>query len=319
MPSVPRHPSTLPPLPHGATARRVDWLLLPPTTRRFVEQRLGSPVADAESMGAGFTPGLAAVLTLRDGRRVFLKAANTKAQRPFADCLADEVRVLRALPRGLPTTRLLWSAEHDLWRLLVLEYVEGVNPQRPWRADDLDACLDSLEVIADRLTPPPLRLRTFAEDFADCLRGWEHVRRTAPQWPHLEEAAALAARFAEVTAGGSTVHTDVRDDNLLLAADRGAVLCDWNWPVVGAAWIDTVLLLIGAHGDGIDVEGPMARRRLVRHVPQGHVDVLLALLAGYFLERRDQPTPHSSPHLRRHQDWYAEAAWDWLARRRGWR
>jgi hypothetical protein len=48
------------------------------------------------------------------------------------------------------------------------------------------------------------------------------------------------------------------------------------------------------------------------------VDVLLALLAGYFLERRDQPAPHTSPFLRRHQDWCAEVTWAWLAGRRGW-
>jgi hypothetical protein len=28
--------------------------------------------------------------------------------------------------------------------------------------------------------------------------------------------------------------------------------------------------------------------------------------------------PNSSPYLRRHQSWYAEASWAWLARRRSW-
>ena len=42
---------------------------------------------------------------------------------------------------------------------------------------DLDACLDTLERLAPILTPPPLELGTFAEDFADFLTGWDHVGR----------------------------------------------------------------------------------------------------------------------------------------------
>ena len=115
------------------------------------------------------------------------------------------------------------------------------------------------------------------------------------------------------------MHTDARDDNfLVLAPDGRAMLCDWNWPTVGAAWIDTICLLIAAHGDGVDVESILPTRRLTRAVEPASIDALLALLCGYFLDRRMQPTPNSSPHLRTHQSWYAEVTWDWLARRRGW-
>jgi hypothetical protein len=285
--------------------------------RSLIAQRLGSPVVSAESAGAGFTPGFASVLTCEDGSRHFVKAASKKAQRVFADCYREEARKLRALPSGLPVPRLLWSHEDDLWVVHELEYVEGANPARPWRRSDLDACLDSLEVLADKLTPPPLRLDTFADDFAACLSGWDHMRRVAPELPHLEEAAALAARFEEATAGDTLVHTDGRDDNFLVAGDR-AMLCDWNWPVVGARWIDTVVLLIAAHGDGLDADAILAERRLTRDVDPEHVDAFLALIAGYFFERRDDPVPSSSPYLRLHQDWYAEATWSWLGKRRGW-
>ena len=51
------------------------------------------------------------------------------------------------------------------------------------------------------------------------------ARHAGPELPHLDEAAALAATFAEVTVGSTLVHTDVRDDNLLLADGRpGAAL-----------------------------------------------------------------------------------------------
>ncbi len=305
------------PIPHGRTARRLEWPLLPKPVRAMVEQRIGSRVVSAASSGAGYTPGLASVLTCADGSRHFVKAASKRAQRPFADAYREEIRRLRALPAGLPVPRLLWSNEDELWVVLELEYVDGANPARPWRADELDACLDTLEVLADALTPPPMRLATFRDEFEECLAGWSHVRRVDARRPHLQEAAALAAGFRDATAGRALVHTDARDDNFVLAGGR-ALLGGWSLPVAGAAWIDTVSLLISAHGDGLDADGLLARRRLTCEVPAEDVDTLLALLAGYFLERRDQPAPNSSPYLRVHQSWYAEATWSWLAARRGW-
>ena len=313
----PRDPATLEPVPHGRTARRVDWLLLPPAVRRLVEERFSTSVVAAHSAGSGYTPGCASVLVGADGRRMFLKAASRKAQRPFADAYAEEVRKLRALPAGLPVPRLLWSHQDDLWVLFGLEHIDGANPARPWTSTQLDLCLDTLELLADRLTPAPLPLDTFAHDVGSFLDGWTHVRRTAPHWPHLDEARGLASDMVRRAVGDSLVHTDARDDNFLITPGR-AYLCDWNFPVLGPAWLDTVLLLVQAHGDGLDAEARLAERTLTRDVEPDLVDGLLALVCGYFLERRDQPVPPSSPYLRRHQDWSAQVTWDWLARRRGW-
>jgi aminoglycoside phosphotransferase (APT) family kinase protein len=286
--------------------------------RRMVEDRFGTGVVQARSAGSGYTPGCASVLTGADGRRIFLKAASRRAQRPFAEAYALEARRLRELPDGLPVPRLLWSHEDDLWVVLAQEYVDGANPVRPWDPSQLDLCLDGLEVVAAGPTPPTVRLNTFAHDFADFPACWDFVRGTAPEWPHLDEAAALAGHCEQATAGDRLVHTDARDDNFLVTPDGVVYLCDWNFPVVGAAWIDTVCLLMSAFGDGVDVDAVLAQRPLTRDVDPEHVDVLLALLCGYFLERRVQPAPYSSPHLRDHQDWYAEVSWAWLARRRGW-
>jgi hypothetical protein len=304
-------------IPYGRTARRLEWPLLPPMVRSMIARRLGSRVVSAESAGAGFTPGFASVLTCEDGSRHFVKAASRKAQRTFAEAYSEEARKLRSLPPGLPVPRLLWSHEDDLWVVLEVEYVDATHPARPWRPAELDMCLDALEVLARRLTPPPMPLATFAADFAECLTGWDHLRRVAPNHPHLDEAERLAGRYVEATAGSTLVHTDARDDNLLLAGGR-VLLCDWNWPVVGAAWIDTVTLLISAHGDGVDCDAVLAERPLTREVDPDDVDAFLALMAGFFFERRDQPTPNSSPYLRAHQSWYAEATWSWLSWRRGW-
>lgn len=307
------------PAPPGRTARRLEWEFLPAPLRTYVERRCGSPVVSAESQGAGFTPGFASVLTCEDGSKHFVKAASVKAQRLFADSYREEARKLAALPGTVPAARLLWLLDDD-WVVLGLQHVEARNPGRPWRRADLDACLDACETVADELTPAPegMALDPFAAEFASFLDAWDHVRTTQPALPHLEEAAALAARYAEVTAGDTVVHTDLRDDNFLLDGDGLAWICDWNWPVRGAAWLDSLFTLIGPRGDGLDVDPVIAERRLLRDVPPDHLDSALALVTGYFFKQRDEPVPPTSPHLRDHQSWQGDVCWAWLCERRGW-
>lgn len=310
-------PSTV---PTGKTARRLEWPHLPPHIRATVEQRCGSPVVDAASQSTGFTPGFASVLTCADASRHFVKAASVKAQRAFAAAYREEASKLSRLPPAAPAPRLLWLHDADDWVVLGIEHVTARHPARPWRADDLDACLATLTEAAAVLTPAPadLALDDFATEFAGWPAYWDDVRSAHPDLANADEAAALATRFAEVTAGETVVHTDVRDDNVLLCRDGRVLLCDWNWPVAGAAWLDSVFALIGPRGDGLDVEAVLAAHPLTAGVPAEHVDIVLALVTGYFLKSADDPVPPTSPHLRDHQRWQGEVCWDWLSQRRGW-
>lgn len=314
------HPSLagIPRAAYNRTARRLEWDMLPPALRDEISRRLGSPVEHASSQGGGFTPGFASVLTCADGSKHFVKAANTVAQKMFADSYREEIRKIRALPPGLPAPRLLWSQDAD-WVVLELAYVDGALPERPWSPTQLAGVLDALEVVADALTPPPdgLELDTFAAEIGAEASAWDYVRRALPDLPHLAEATALAARSHELV-GSTVVHTDVREDNLLVGRDEQIWICDWNWPVLGPAWIDTACVLISVFADGIDTEPIISERALVRDVDPDHIDILLALLAGYFFRQRDLPVPNSSPSIRLHQNWYAEATWAWLCDRRGW-
>ncbi|GAA1153935.1 phosphotransferase [Nocardioides aquiterrae] len=317
----PRLPTTI---PHGRTARRLEWPHLPPHLRALIERRCGSPVASAQSQGAGFTPGFASVLTCEDGTRHFVKAASQKAQRMFADAYREEARKLAALPADAPAPRLLWTHDADDWMVLGIEYVESRQPRRPWRAEDLDRCLGMTAAAAEMLTPAAreLALPSFGEEYADWPAYWDTLRAAPPDLPglaeHLDEAAALAARFAGVTAGSTVVHMDIRDDNILLTADGRVLLCDWNFPVEGAAWLDTMVLMIGPRGDGHDVDALLAAHPITRDVPAESVDVVLALVTGYFLASARQPVPPTSPYVRDAQRWQGQVCWDWLAERRGW-
>ncbi|MGZ5406025.1 MAG: phosphotransferase, partial [Nocardioides sp.] len=228
--------------PIADTARRLEWHVLPRPLRDLIERRCGSPVVSAHTRNRGFTPGFASVLECEDGSRHFVKAASLRAQGTFAHAYREEARTLQALPEELPAPRLLWSYDGE-WVALGIEHVDGRHPLRPWTDGDLDACLDALETVADRLTPAPevLELDPAAIEFAPFLLNWDDVRAARPDLPHLDEAVALAELYADVVAGDSVVHTDVRDDNVLIDTDGRAWFCDWNWPVVGAAWLDSLL------------------------------------------------------------------------------
>ncbi|WP_307827728.1 phosphotransferase [Nocardioides sp. SYSU D00038] len=306
------------PVPAGRTARRLEWVHLPPHLRSVVEERCGSPVVAATSCTGGFTPGFASALTCADGSRHFVKAASVQAQRMFADAYREEARKLAALPPETPAPRLLWTHDGD-WVALGTELVEGTAPARPWREDQLAAALDLLARTARVLTPGPpgLALDPFSTEFATWPDLWERMDALYPS-PRNADAAALAARFAEVVDGDTVVHTDVRDDNLVVRADGSMVLCDWNWPVRGAAWLDSLLLLIGPRGDGLDVERVLAEHPTFASVTAEQVDIVLALVIPYFLTSGAQPRPPTSPYIRAHQTWQGDVLWDWLCERRGW-
>jgi aminoglycoside phosphotransferase (APT) family kinase protein len=238
----------------------------------------------------------------------------------FADAYREEASKLAALPSAAPAPRLLWNLEVDDWFVLSTEYVDARPPRRPWRDHELRLCLDMLIAAAAVLTPPPpeLELPPASEEMAGWPAYWDQVRAARPGLPHLEEAAALAARHVEVMAGTTLVHTDVRDDNLLLTTDGRALLCDWNWPMLGAAWLDSLFLLIGPRGDGIDVEQAIGRHPLLSGVPAEEIDIVLALVTGYFLKSAGDPVPPTSPFIREAQRWQGEVCWEWLCERRGW-
>lgn len=319
--SGPQDLATVEAVPHGRTARRLEWVHLPPQVRALVERRLGSPVVRAESQGSGFTPGLASRLTAEDGTRLFVKAASRKAQAPFAEAYAEEARKIALLPEDVPAPRLLWSHDDDLWVVLAFECVEGHPPRRPWRASELHACLDTLARTAEATRPalPSLGLKPLTEELPGLVTGWEHVARTDPAWPHLQDVEALVAEHALDPGTDAFVHSDARDDNFLLTADGSALLCDWNWPALGPTWLDAVWLLVSAHGDGLDADAVLAGHPLTRDADPDQVDAWLAMLCGFMLEARDRPVPPTSPYLRVHSRWWSEAAWSWLADRRGWR
>ncbi len=317
LPFVPVGTAALSAVPHGHTAVRLGWRFLPADVRALVEGHLGGPVTDATSQDGGFTPGFASVLTTDDGQRAFVKAASKAAQPEIAASYAEEARKLAILGDTIPAPRLDWVHEDDAWVVLGFEALVARQPRRPWRPDELARALDLAEAIAAATAdvPAELALKPLVEDVPGLITGWSAVPE---EWPHRDEAAELAARMEALSEAGRFVHCDLRDDNVLFVDDGRTLACDWNWPGLGPVWQDTVDLLISAHGDGLDVDPLLATRSLTRGADPDDIDAWIAAICGFMLSARGRPAPRSSPHLRTHSDWYAEAAWSWLARRRGW-
>src|SRR5674476_1387581 len=70
----------------------------------------------------------------------------------------------------------------------------------------------------------------------------------------VEDLAALESDWAELAAGHTAVHFDMREDNLLITDDGQVLVCDWSWLALAAPWVDLVGLLVSVHGDGLDAE-----------------------------------------------------------------
>jgi hypothetical protein len=312
-------------VPVRATARRRRWESLPGGVRSAIEERAGSPVQAATTTGTGFTAGFASKLELASGESIFVKAASTADDRlhgwPMSNAYRVEARNLAALSPAVGAIPLLWILEladaDDTWVVLGFPYVAGQPPRRPWRVDELRRVTDRLAAVAPALEQPPpgLDLEPFALAHAE-FPGWiERVRERDGDSGWLAEVSRLAEESVVRCRGTAVAHLDLRDDNLLLGDDGQVWICDWNWPMLAAPWLDLVTVLIAAYGDGLDVESVLIRHPLTRDVEPRSIDAWLANLWLYFTTRMEQEVPHGSPHLRDHQAWYAEVTRRWLAQR----
>jgi aminoglycoside phosphotransferase (APT) family kinase protein len=318
------HPPLPLTVPVGRSARRPQWADLPPAVRGRLEVGLGSKVVEAHSQDSGFTPGFASRLRLADGRRLFVKAADD--QRDWlVSSYRDEAAKRRLIPDAVPAPALQQVIDEPVgdrgWVLLVFDDVEGRPPGRPWRLDEARSALRTAVALAELLTPPPTGWAwgALADVFFPDQPDWASLIGREGWTAHLDDLVELAERRGELLAGNTLGHSDLRDDNLILTNDGRFSVCDWNWPTVGPRWADAVCLAISIYGDGLDAEALLTETALFGPEDRDAVDCLLAVLTGYLLLWSAKPRSPTSPYLRAHQAWYAEATGAWLKERRGWR
>lgn len=310
-----------------AAGVRIGWADVPAHVQLEIARIVGSPIVSTESQVGGFSPGAAERLVGADGRRAFVKAANTSLNEFTPDIYRREIAITAGLPATAPATTLLGSFDDGDWVALVLADVEGRHPVTPWVAAEIVAVLETLQRLADELTPVPAGLvvpRT-EDELRNEFGGFD--RLLVEPWAalptlavdHLEELRALAIAGIDACHGESLVHLDIRADNMLVRPDGSVVLVDWPWACRGAAWIDSLSLLlnVGLYG-GHDVEALITTSPVFRSADPELVTAFLAGLAAYVLDVARQPAPPGLPTVRAFQLAQGEVILGWLARRLGW-
>ncbi|MCB7138019.1 phosphotransferase [Cellulosimicrobium marinum] len=320
---------------------RLRWEDLPVELRREVEAVAGARVVESTSVASGFSPGLASVVELDDGQRLFVKAARS-ADAPFAaDLHRAEARIATRLPREIPAPRFAWGHGDGDWIVLAFEVVDGHVPATPWDPDELDRVLALLSVLAAAPGARRLRLPPTGPDFANMSTGWRSLvddpdpgLADLVPWAarHLPELAEAERSTLVACEGEAFVHGDLRADNVLLTPDR-AYLVDWPYASRGAPWLDLAMFLPSvvmqgvtgvvepvtpsaddarrAHG-GAWAAATFAAHPLGRDVHPADLRAVVAGVAGYFLHSARQPAPPDIPNLRAFQRAQGVAAVAWL-------
>lgn len=320
-------------LDYRHTSVRPAFAALPPDVREGIATVAGSAVEVAfPPVTTGFTGAYAGLLALRDGRRVFAKAAGPAA--PFAlQAIPREARVLGMLAGRVTAPELVGAAAAGDWHLVVLEAIDGDMPGVPWTQRDAEAAHAACLELA-QLDPPVVAGVTDASLAVDVgadaasLACLDELASGARSWPdgipplpsaRAAEVAALGRLASEALIGDRLVHSDLRPDNMLITRQGRARLVDWNWVARGPAWCDFVgLLPLMAH-HGLDVDAMVGRSPLLAGVDPEAVDAFLAVIVGYMVDACVQPTfPGSLSAVRDHQRHMARTFLALLGARRGW-
>ena len=320
-------------LDYRHTSTRPAFADLPASVRAGIEAAAGSAVEVAfPSVTTGFTGAYAGLLALRDGRRVFAKAAGPAA--PVAQqAIPREAGILERLGGRLTAPELVGAATVDDWSLIVIEAIDGHLPGLPWTPSDADATHTAcLELAAlDPASVAELTHTSLAVDVGGdpvALACLDELASGARPWPdgipplrpaQARELARLGELAEQALAGDRLVHCDLRPDNLLVTPAGRARALDWNWVTRGPAWCDWVSLLPLMAHQGLDVAQLSARSPLLEGVDDEAVDAFLAILVGYLADACRQPTiPGSRSAVRAHQRFMALTFIELVASRRGW-
>lgn len=312
------------------TRRRPTWPQLPAPVRAAVEARLGGHAVAWTSNDSGYSNGLASVLELAGGDRVFVKAVG--GENDFTRWLyREEARRVALLPAGVPMPAFRWWATFEdvpdgPWEVLAFDAAPGRPPRMPWLDDELAAVVRLASRIAEHTVPEGV-LPEAADELASGLH-WEALAADPPQgldtydpWvaANLDRLATVAAGAPDAARGGSLLHGDLRGDNALVhagAAVTDAVAVDWPGAVRGNVLCDLVGMLPSVRLEGgPEPEDVLAAHPLPRDTDPQAVDAWVALLTGYFVSASLAPPPPGVPHVRQFQRAQAEVCVPWLRRR----
>jgi hypothetical protein len=290
--------------------------------KRGIEERIGSSVVEAVTQPGGFSPGLAARVRTRDGRRCFVKAVSELANPDTPGLHRREAVVVAALPPEAAVPRLLWTYDDGGWVALGFEDVDGHMPAQPWRGDELRMVVDGLHRLHNVLTPSPIVSPTASDAFATHITGWSEMKATrAPldTWSarHLDRLVDLEAEAPAAATGATLLSFDVRADNILIAGDE-VFFVDWPWARIGAPFVEWVGFAPSVHMQGGPKPDDLLNMVPIDTVDDDAVNAVIASLTGYFLAHSLRPPPPGIPTVRAFQAAQGQISLEWLRERTGW-
>lgn len=247
----PRHPFSGPlkaaPMPVPPTSGRLQWTDVPTPLRARLEDALGAPVTDTTTPAGGFGHQLAAALTLKGGRRVFVKAAPDDDSLTTAN--VHEAAVLDALPPDAPGPELLGIHRAADWTAVVIAYLDGPHPDLSPASADAEQIWALLDKLTSSLAPAPYAAAvSTAPSTAAGLHGWDELLAdpSADLAPaardSLQQLAELEAAWPALARGDRIVHGDLRADNMVRDHHLGVTFVDWAHATTGPACIDAASL-----------------------------------------------------------------------------
>lgn len=263
-----------------------------------------------EVVRRGYTNNERVVITLRDGRSVFVKRA---VDETTAAWLRQEHRVYKALRNQAFVPDEVGWVDDELPVLLLEDLSDAIWPP-PWDRAQIGAVLSTLGELARCHAPEGLP-RLADGEHPD--QGWRRVLSDPSEFlslglcdaDWLERAGPVlrAAAAAAHLAGESVVHCDVRSDNVCFR--RGsALLVDWNLASIGNPEFDVAFWLPSLAAEN----GPLPED-VAPHCPAE----LAAYVAGFFACRAGQAEIPHAPLVRQVQRHQLRTALPWAARALG--
>jgi hypothetical protein len=285
--------------------------ILPVNLRHRLEAILGEGVANATTIGGGYTPARRLRLRLGNGKSVFVKAATTDKT---ADWLRTEAQVYDALNgAAFMAERIAWH-DVDGETFLILEDLSNAHWPPPWSPAQIDGLCASLSEVAasrPRITFPLTRIEDERAGFASWNRVAEEPESflslglCTVDWLETALPTLIAAEAAAPLAGDDLLHLDIRSDNVCFRPGSGdPVLVDWNWICLGNRDLDIAGWLSSLHSEG----GPRPETILP------NAKEFASLLSGYWAYRAGTPPPEGAPRVREVQRRQLLFAMPWAIR-----
>jgi len=272
----------------------------------------GHEVVEARPVAGGYTHADRRIVSLADGRVVFVKTATDEET---AEWLRAEHHVYAELGGAPFLPELIDWCDDGERPALVLEDLSGCRWPPPWTGRDVGAVKEVLVEIAASRVPSGL---PEAADWHPRLHRWPQVAQDPESFlalglcreawleaalPVLESASERAS-----LAGDRLQHFDLRSDNLCVRPDGSVVVVDWNLATVGAAHLDLAFWLPSLEDEGGPAPEAVVGARFPREA---------ALVAGYFAHTAGQPIIPRAPRVRTVQLAQLRSALPWAARANG--